>query len=54
MEERTRLRVLRLLEEANDRATSVTYEDLPKRYARRAETCRNKLVDLFEDIRQDS
>ncbi len=54
MENLTRLRVLWLLEEANSRVSNVTYEDLPKSYLSRAETIRNKLTDLFEDIREDS
>lgn len=51
MESMTRLRVMRLLTEAEDRVTNVTYEDIPARLKNRAETIRNKMVDLLEEIR---
>ena len=47
-----RSRILRLLEEAGSRVSNVTYEELPAKYRNRAETIKNKLTDLFEDIRE--
>lgn len=48
----TRLRVMRLLEEAKSRVSSVTYQDMPLRLVRRAQTIENKLTDLVEDVRE--
>ena len=47
----TKDRVLRLLEEAKDRVNSVSFMFLPRRLESRVMTIENKLVDLFEDIR---
>ena len=54
MDNLTRLRVMRLLTEAGDRVCNITYEDIPVKYKNRAETIRNKLTDLLEDIRETS
>jgi hypothetical protein len=53
MDESVRQRAIRLLEEADSRLSSLTYEDLPARYQRRLQTIRNKTVDLKEDIRDE-
>jgi len=52
MESMTRLRIMRLLTESDARIADIIYEDIPAKYKNRAETIRNKIVDLTEDIRE--